>query len=89
MPKVPFPYEVNGKLVPGNGSLIPSLSNCSLLPNLTVPSNKIGQIFSMLVCLFRLNDKKYALKIGMFSIFSQFIEKIGSGLEVENFKKIF
>ena len=23
MPKVPYPYEVNGKLVTGNGSLIP------------------------------------------------------------------
>ena len=31
-------YEVNGKLVTGNGSLIPicSLSNSSLLPSLTV-----------------------------------------------------
>ena len=38
MPKVPYPYEVNGKLVTGNGSLIPicSLSNHSLLPSLTV-----------------------------------------------------
>ena len=38
MPKVPYPYEVNGKLVTGNGSLIPicSLSNNSLLPSLTV-----------------------------------------------------
>ena len=38
MPKVPYPYEVNGKLVTGNGSLIPicSLSNRSLLPSLTV-----------------------------------------------------
>ena len=36
---VPYPYEVNGKLVTGNGSLIPicSLLNCSLLPSLTVP----------------------------------------------------
>ena len=33
MPKVPYPYEVNGKLVTGNGSLIP---NTSLLPRLTV-----------------------------------------------------
>ena len=34
----PYPYEVNGKLVTGYGSLIPicSLSNCSLLPGLTV-----------------------------------------------------
>ena len=39
MPKVPYPYEVNGKLVTGNGSLIPicSLSNRSLLPSLNVP----------------------------------------------------
>ena len=38
MPKVPYPYEINGKLVTGNGSLIPicSLSNRSLLPSLTV-----------------------------------------------------
>ena len=36
--KVPYPYVVNGKLVAGNGSLIPicSLSNRSLLPSLTV-----------------------------------------------------
>ena len=33
MPKVPYPYEVNGKVVTGNGSLIPI---CSLLPSLTV-----------------------------------------------------
>ena len=42
MPKVPYPYEVNGKLVTGNGSLIPicSLSNnSSLLPSLTVLGN--------------------------------------------------
>ena len=38
MPKVTHPYEVNGQLVTGNGSLIPicSLSNRSLLPSLTV-----------------------------------------------------
>ena len=38
MPKVPYPYDVNGKLVKGNGSLIQicSLSNRSLLPSLTV-----------------------------------------------------
>ena len=33
MPNVPYPYEVNGKLVMGNGSLIPI---CSLMPSLTV-----------------------------------------------------
>ena len=93
MPKVPYPNEENGKLVTGNGSFIPICSFFKPLliakPSLTVPSNKIGQIFSMLVCLFRLNDKKYALKIGMFSFFSEFIEKIGSGFEIENFKKMF
>ena len=38
MPKVPYPYEVNGKLVTGNGSLITicSLSNPPLLPSMTV-----------------------------------------------------
>ena len=38
IPKVPYPYEVNGKLVTGKGSLIPicSLSNHSLFPSLTV-----------------------------------------------------
>ena len=41
MPKVPYPYEVNGKSVTGNGFLIPicSLSNRSLLPSLTVHYN--------------------------------------------------
>ena len=36
--KFPYPYEVNGKLVTGNSSLLPicSLSNRSLLPSLTV-----------------------------------------------------
>ena len=38
MPNVPYSYEVNGKLVMGNGSLIPisSLTKRSLLPSLTV-----------------------------------------------------
>ena len=38
MPNVPYPNEVNGKLVTGNGSLIPicSLLNRSLLPSSTV-----------------------------------------------------
>ena len=42
MPKVPYSYEVNDKLVTGNGSLIPtcSLSNCFLLPSLTVLDSK-------------------------------------------------
>ena len=45
MPNVPYPYEVNGKLVTGNGSLIPisSLSNLSLLPSLTVPLEILHQ----------------------------------------------
>ena len=38
MPKVPYPYEVNAKLVTGNGSLVPicSLSDRSLWPSLTI-----------------------------------------------------
>ena len=38
MPKVSYPYEVNGKFVTENCSLISiySLSNCSLVPSLTV-----------------------------------------------------
>ena len=38
MPKVPCPYEVYGKFVTENGSLVPicSLSNSSLMPNFTV-----------------------------------------------------
>ena len=41
MPNVPYPYEVNGKLVMGNGSLTPicSLSKRSLSPSLTVSKN--------------------------------------------------
>jgi hypothetical protein len=41
MPKVPYLYEVNSKLVTENGSLIPicSLSNRFLLPSLTVHQN--------------------------------------------------
>ena len=40
---VPYPYEVNGKLVTRNGSLIPicSLSNRSLLPSLTIQCKKL------------------------------------------------
>ena len=43
MPKVPYPYVVNGKLVTGNGSLIPIcfLSNRSLLSSLTVPKKNM------------------------------------------------
>ena len=55
MPKVPYPYEVNGKLVTGNGSLIPicSLSNRSLLPSLTVLEtlkNKISHFLNSNTC---------------------------------------
>ena len=44
---VPYPYEVNGKLVTGNGSFIPicSLSNRSLLPSLTVRTKKIKKMY--------------------------------------------
>ena len=57
MPKVPYPYEVNGELVTGYGSLIPicSLSNRSLLPPILtqqlfypVASKQVGDIFKVL-----------------------------------------
>ena len=60
MPKVPYPYEVNGKLVTGNGSLIPicSLSNRSLLPSLTVCSSCVPILFSKchIILLFSFVD---------------------------------
>ena len=48
MPKVPYPYKVNGKLVTENGSLIPicSLLNRSLLPSLTVLMGILGDLFA-------------------------------------------
>ena len=51
MPKVPYPYEVNGKLVTGNGFLIPicSLSNRSLLPSLTVLMIRKAPVFANLI----------------------------------------
>ena len=47
MHNVTYPCEVNGKLVTGNGSLIPisSLSNRSLLPSSTVLCNTYSFIF--------------------------------------------
>ena len=59
MPKVPYPYEVNGKLVTGNGSLIPicSLSNRSLLPSLTV----LGVLITELPMLVQQKSKQTAL----------------------------
>ena len=57
MPNVPYPYEVNGKLVTGNGSLIPisSLSNCSLLPSLTV----LSKINFIIHALFRFDPTMF------------------------------
>ena len=56
MPKVPYSYEVNGKLVTWYGSLIPicSLSNPSLLPSLTVYSFRMtqNQNYIGLLCSF-------------------------------------
>ena len=59
MPRVPYPYEVNGKLVTGNGSLIPicSLSNRSLLPSLTV----LGVLITELPMLVQQKSKQTAL----------------------------
>ena len=58
MTKVPYPYEINGKLVTENGSLIPicTLSNRFLLPSLTVSiimENKtLSQKFHTYLILF-------------------------------------
>ena len=51
MPKLPYSYEVNGKLVTGNGSLIPifSLSNRSLLPSLTVSDLDEGPTYRTMI----------------------------------------
>ena len=59
MPKVPYSHEVNGKLVTGNGSLIPicSLSNRSLLPSLTV----LGVLITELPMLVQQKSKQTAL----------------------------
>ena len=61
MPKVPYPYEVNGKLVIGNGSL----SNRSLLQNLTVFITFIqlfvkGSLISESFLLWLQSPPKYA-----------------------------
>ena len=54
MPKVPYPYEVKGKLVTGNGSLLPicSLSNRSLLPSLTICNFLFKFLFRNIVTFF-------------------------------------
>ena len=63
MPKDPYPYEVNDKLVTGNGSLIPicSLANRSLLPSLTVP-------YFLKVCPIFVDH------IGQFTKYSNFLD---------------
>ena len=66
MPKVPYPYEVNGKLVTGNGSLIPicSLQNCSLLSSLTIVNNNVTAVVELcqntnqkVICKYAKNKK--------------------------------
>ena len=59
MPKVPYLYEVNGKLVTENGSLIPI---CSLLPSLTVVYIfiRIGQEKVVYVyCIYRISANSF------------------------------
>ena len=69
MPKVPYLYEVNGKLVTGNGSLIPicSLSNRSLLPSLTVYT--ILTLKSYMYPTVQHTFKKYSFTEGGFDTF--------------------
>ena len=62
MPNVPYSYEVNGKLVTGNGSLIPisSLTKRSLLPSLTVPHfkgrNLVTDFMAYYFIMFEINS---------------------------------
>ena len=58
MPKVPYPYDVNDKLVTGDGSLIPisSLSNRFLLPSLTV---QYRESYSSIIYVSRLCNVNY------------------------------
>ena len=55
--KSSFPYKVSGKLVTGNGSLIPicSLADCSLLPSLTVVENVLKFIGRAQILQLKLN----------------------------------
>ena len=64
MPNVPYSYEVNGKLVKRNGSLIPisSLTKRSLLPSLTVLGNTAKKITTNSVCHFILSLRKLFFK---------------------------
>ena len=63
MPNFPYSYEVNGKLVTGNGSLIPisSSSKRSLLTSLTVLYNAInissGKV--IILCKNKNMDQKF------------------------------
>ena len=54
MPNFPYPYQVNGKLVTGNGTLIPInfLSNRSLFPSLTVLEQDSKENNASLTALF-------------------------------------
>ena len=71
MPKVPYPYEVNGKLVRGNGSLIPicSLSNRSLLPSLTL--SKVNPLFITKI-RFLLNRETWNEKLQSLQIIKKY-----------------
>ena len=53
MPNVPYHYEVNSKLVTGNGSLTPisSLSNRSLSPSLTVLVHFLSESYQNRTCI--------------------------------------
>ena len=75
MPKVPYPYEVIGKLVTGNGSLIPicSLSNSSLTPSLTV--------LHILLKMYLIGDKKNPF-------FGSFASNIIGSLSPSNFNSL-
>ena len=75
MPKVPYPYEVNGKLVTENGSLIPicSLSNRSLLPSLTVLT--LSFLLYVLILLYILTVWEISLNFQIYVPYDPIISK--------------
>ena len=66
MPKVPYPYKVNGKLVTGNGSLIKFIYS--------EKATKFCEIFTLLlsVCTVDKSKVKFSLNFVAFSEYTNF-----------------
>ena len=71
MPKVTYHYELNGRLVTGNDSLMPfcSLSNRSLLPSLTL--SKVNPLFITKI-RFLLNRETWNEKLQSLQIIKKY-----------------